>query len=141
MLYSGALLKQVSVPFALVRSYGFADFTRLALRMLESLRLILAMFGLCVLAMLRAYDQETVALQVLQRVVGMSGSVNTGISFDNRSLYNVRLLFNHGYPAFALAGVRYDLAGEKLRVSRSATLLVGLLSRFLWTVSGSACRE
>ena len=135
MLYSGALLKQVSVPFALVRSYGFADFTRLALRMLECLRLILAMFGLCVLAMLRAYDQETVALQVLQRVVGMSGSVNTGISFDNRSLYNVR------YPAFALAGVRYDLADEKLRVSRSATLLVGLLSRFLWTVSGSACRE
>ena len=58
----------------------------------------------------------------------MSGSVNTGVSFDKRSLYNSRHLFDNGYPAFAFAGVRYDLAGEKLRVSKSATLLVGCVT-------------
>jgi len=104
--------------------------------MLESLWPILATFELCVLAMLRACEQGTVKSWVLQGVVGMFASVDTEVSFDNRLLYTngllaitkipfgTRLLFNIGYPAFAFASVRYDLASEELWLVGNATCLI-----------------
>lgn len=76
---------------------------------------------------------------MLQQVVGMSRSVNDVLLFDNELLFSARLLhstrlrinsrllfvprllFNNGYPAFAFASVRYDLAGEELWMIESVT--------------------
>ena len=80
--------------------------------------------------MLVACDQGTVELWMLRRVVRMSDSVNTGLSFETRFLYidkllsGTRILTNVGYAAFAFASLGQDLAGEGLWLVESATRLV-----------------
>jgi hypothetical protein len=51
VLYSGTILKQQSMHFAIVQSYRCAKIARVASQMLETCWLILATFELCVLAM------------------------------------------------------------------------------------------